>query len=79
MRVIARSALSPTLPFITVASATDEQIERLRHVMNQTLRELPDVVKTLGLPEVLAASERDYQILLDYQREAEELGYGRLR
>jgi hypothetical protein len=33
----------------------------------------------LGLPEVLAASERDYQILLDYQREAEALGYGHLR
>jgi ABC-type phosphate/phosphonate transport system substrate-binding protein len=77
--VIARSALSPTLPFITVVSATDEQIEQLRQVMNETLRELPDVVETLGLPEVLAASERDYQILLDYQREAEALGYGHLR
>ncbi|QYY80743.1 phosphate/phosphite/phosphonate ABC transporter substrate-binding protein [Pseudomonas germanica] len=79
LRVIARSALSPTLPFITVGSATDEQVEQLRQVMNETLRELPDVVQTLGLPEVFAASERDYQILLDYQREAEGLGYGRLR
>jgi ABC-type phosphate/phosphonate transport system substrate-binding protein len=79
LRVIARSALSPTLPFITVGSATDEQIEQLRQVMNEALRELPDVVQTLGLPEVLAASESDYQILLDYQREAEELGYSRLR
>jgi hypothetical protein len=26
-----------------------------------------------------AASESDYQVVLDYQREAEELGYGRLR
>jgi len=79
LQVIARSALSPTLPFITVASATDEQIEQLRQVMNETLLELPDVAQTLGLPEVFAASERDYQILLDYQREAEGLGYGRLR
>ena len=79
LRVIARSALSPTLPFITVGSATDEQVEQLRQVMNETLRELPDVAQTLGLPEVFAASERDYQILLDYQREAEGLGYGRLR
>ncbi|WP_277758965.1 PhnD/SsuA/transferrin family substrate-binding protein [Pseudomonas sp. A34-9] len=79
LRVVARSAFSPTLPFITVASASDEQVETLRQVMNQALGELPDVVQTLGLPEVLAASESDYQILLDYQREAEEIGYSRLR
>jgi ABC-type phosphate/phosphonate transport system substrate-binding protein len=79
LRVIARSALSPTLPFITVASATDEQIETLRHVMNQTLREQPDVSQTLGLPEVLPANTSDYQILLDYQQQADRLGYGRLR
>jgi ABC-type phosphate/phosphonate transport system substrate-binding protein len=79
LRVVARSALSPTLPFITVATATDEQIEQLRRVMNQALRELPDVAQTLGLPEVLPASESDYRVVLDYLREAEELGYGRLR
>jgi ABC-type phosphate/phosphonate transport system substrate-binding protein len=78
LRVVARSAFSPTLPFITAATATNEQIEQLRRVMNQALRELPDVAQILGLPEVLPASESDYQILLDYQREAEELGYGRL-
>jgi len=79
LRVVARSALSPTLPFITVATATDEQIEQLRRVMNRALRELPDVAQILGLHEVLPASESDYQIVLEYQREAEELGYGRLR
>ncbi|PTT94184.1 phosphate ABC transporter substrate-binding protein, partial [Pseudomonas sp. HMWF005] len=78
LRVVARSAFSPTLPFITAASATDEQIEHVRAVMNQALRELPDVAQILGLPEVLPASESDYQIVLDYQREAEELGYGGL-
>jgi len=79
LRVVARSALSPTLPFITVASATDEQVEQLRQVMNQTLGELPDVAQTLGLHQVLPASEGDYQILLDYQHEAEALSYGQLR
>ncbi|MBC8998439.1 PhnD/SsuA/transferrin family substrate-binding protein [Pseudomonas sp. N40(2020)] len=79
LRVVARSALSPTLPFITVAAATDKQVERLRQVMNQSLSELPDVAQTLGLAEVLPASESDYQIVLDYQREAEALGYGQLR
>jgi len=79
LRVIARSAFSPTLPYISVASARDEQIEQLRQVMNQTLQELPEVGEILGLQEVLPATERDYQIVLDYRQEAEVLGYGRLR
>ncbi|WP_166219109.1 phosphate/phosphite/phosphonate ABC transporter substrate-binding protein [Pseudomonas atagonensis] len=79
LRTVVRSAFSPTLPFITVASASDAQIEQLREVMNRSLAELTDVAQTLGLAEVLPASESDYQVLLDYQREAEALGYGRLR
>ncbi|MCY1460644.1 hypothetical protein D9M71_782190 [compost metagenome] len=79
LRVIARSAFSPTLPYITVATVTDEQAEALRQVMNTTLQELPEVREILGLQEVLPASESDYQIVLDYQQEAEALGYGRLR
>ncbi|WP_392890903.1 phosphate/phosphite/phosphonate ABC transporter substrate-binding protein [Pseudomonas migulae] len=79
LRVVERSALSPTLPYITVATATDEQVETLRQVMNQTLGELPDVVEILGLQEVLPATESDYQVILDYQREAEGLGFGRLQ
>jgi ABC-type phosphate/phosphonate transport system substrate-binding protein len=79
LRVIARSALSPALPFITAATVTDEQAEELLQVMNLALRELPEVAQTLGLPEVLPTNESDYQIVLDYQREAEVLGYGDLR
>lgn len=79
LRVVERSALSPTLPYITVATATDEQVEALRQVMNQTLSELPDVGEILGLQEVLPAAESDYQVILDYQREAEVLGFGRVR
>ncbi|WPC29182.1 PhnD/SsuA/transferrin family substrate-binding protein [Pseudomonas moraviensis] len=79
LRVVALSALSPTLPFITAAGASDEQVERLLQVMNQTLHELPEVVQTLGLPEVLPATESDYEVLLDYQRDAEARGYGQLR
>jgi ABC-type phosphate/phosphonate transport system substrate-binding protein len=79
LRVVARSAFSPTLPYITAATVGDEQAEELRSVMNQTLHELPDVAEVLGLREVLPASESDYQIILDYQLEAEALGYARLR
>jgi ABC-type phosphate/phosphonate transport system substrate-binding protein len=76
---LARTAFSPTLPYIAAAGITDEQAEQLRRVMNQTLKELPEVAEILGLQEVLPASESDYQIILDYQQEAEALGYGRLR
>lgn len=79
LRVVARSAVSPTLPYITVATATDEQVEVLRQVMNDALRALPEEAEVLGLREVLPARESDYQIILDYQREAEALGFGRLR
>jgi ABC-type phosphate/phosphonate transport system substrate-binding protein len=79
LRVVVRSAFSPTLPYITAVAATDEQVEQLRQAMNQTLRELPDVGEILGLHEVLPASESEYKIILDYQQEAEALGYGRLR
>lgn len=79
LRVVARSALSPTLPYITAATLTDEQAEALRQVMNEALRELPDVAEILGLQEVLPASEGDYQIVLDYQQAAKALGFGCLR
>ena len=76
LRVVERSVSSPTLPFITVASASDEQVEALRRVMNETL---PEVAHVLGLEEVLPASEEDYQVILDYEREAQALGYGWVR
>ncbi|KRA94032.1 phosphate ABC transporter substrate-binding protein [Pseudomonas sp. Root68] len=79
LRVIARSAFSPALPFITAATVSDELAEELLKLMNLALRELPEVAETLGLPEVLPANESDYQVVLDYQREAETLGYGDLR
>ncbi|MGJ7517481.1 phosphate/phosphite/phosphonate ABC transporter substrate-binding protein [Pseudomonas baetica] len=79
LRVVERSAIGPTLPYITAARVSDEQAEEIRAVMNQTLRELPDVADALGLQEVLPVSESDYQIVLDYQQQARALGYGLLR
>lgn len=79
LRVVARSVFSPTLPYITAAGVTDEQVDQLRRVMNQALDELPEVVEVLGLHEVLPTTESDYQILFNYQEEAEEHGLGRLR
>src|SRR5450830_380625 len=75
LRVVARSALSPCLPFITHAESSVEEIERIRAAMNLALQALPDVAATLCLSEVLPASEADYQVLLDYRDEARALGF----
>ncbi|NWA27172.1 PhnD/SsuA/transferrin family substrate-binding protein [Pseudomonas gingeri] len=79
LRVVARSALSPCLPYITHAETSVEAIEGIRAAMNQALQELPDVASTLGLSEVLPACEADYQVLLDYRDEAQALGFASIR
>jgi ABC-type phosphate/phosphonate transport system substrate-binding protein len=78
LRVIGRSAISPTLPYIGAVSLDAADAERIRHAMNQALEDLPEVAGTLAIRSVLPAREADYQVLLDYQREAEELGLPRL-
>ncbi len=79
LRVVARSARSPCLPYIAPVESSVEEIERIRAAMNRALHELPDVAATLGLIEVLPASEADYQVLLDYRDEALALGFAHLR
>lgn len=67
LRILERSAPSPTLPFIGPAHLDAAGAERIRQALNQTL---PAFAETLAITEVLAASEADYQILLDYERAA---------
>lgn len=70
LRILARSAASPCLPFITARTASDAQVEAIRGAMNQALRDLPDVAQVLAISSVLPASEADYQVLLDYRQQA---------
>ena len=72
LKVIGRTAAGPCLPYITRLGADGEGIRR---AMNQALRDLPEVAAVLAIREVLPASEEDYQVLLDYQREALDLGF----
>ncbi|UZJ61697.1 PhnD/SsuA/transferrin family substrate-binding protein [Pseudomonas sp. KU26590] len=67
VKVIARTANGPCLPYITRLGADADAI---REAMNQALNELPDVAHVLAISEVLPASEADYQVLLDYQQQA---------
>ena len=75
LRIVTRSALSPTLPYIGPRGLSGVQVERVREAMNLALQDLPQVVETLGVHAVLPAGEDDYQVLLDYQRQAASVGY----
>lgn len=74
LRIVAHSAISPSLPYISSLALDPAQVERIRDAMNQALIDLPDVAATLAIREVLPASEEQYHVLLDYQREAQENG-----
>jgi hypothetical protein len=51
--------------------------EAIRLAMNQALLERPEVAVVLAISGVLPASEADYEVLLDYQRQAASLGLAR--
>jgi ABC-type phosphate/phosphonate transport system substrate-binding protein len=71
LRILTQTALSPCLPYITRLGADAESI---RSALNKALQELPDVASILVISEVIAASEDDYQVLLDYQQHAIDFG-----
>lgn len=79
LRIVTRSAISPTLPYIGALGLGDAGILHIRQAMNQALQELPQVVEILGVQEVLPASEANYQVLLDYRQQAQVSGFDRLR
>lgn len=71
LRILTQSALSPCLPYI---AALDRDPEPIRLAMNSALLALPEVAAILAIEQVLPASEADYEVLLDYEREAQALG-----
>jgi ABC-type phosphate/phosphonate transport system substrate-binding protein len=79
LRILARSAISPCLPYITALGVNAEQAEQIRAAMNQALLDLPEVAQVLAIGEVLSASAADYQVLLDYERQARDAGLPWLR
>jgi len=66
IKVIARTAFGPCLPYITRLGGDAQGI---RQAMNRALIELPHVREVLAINEVLPASEADYEVLLRYQQE----------
>lgn len=75
VKVIARTASGPCLPYVTRMGADAQAI---REAMNQALKDLPEVAAVLAIAEVLPASEADYQVLLEYERAAMDMGITQL-
>jgi ABC-type phosphate/phosphonate transport system substrate-binding protein len=71
VKVIAPTASGPCLPYITRIGADAQAI---REAMNRALEDLPETAKVLAIAKVLPAIEADYEVLLQYERAAMEMG-----
>jgi ABC-type phosphate/phosphonate transport system substrate-binding protein len=79
-RVLAASAPSPSLPFVTTRKASDATVVALRQALAEALSDpaLETSRKALFLKGVAPAEEESYGVLLDYEEKARGLGYARL-
>jgi ABC-type phosphate/phosphonate transport system substrate-binding protein len=79
-RILAATAPSPSLPFVTAWKASDATVTALRQAVAGALTQpaLEAARKALFLKDVVPADEESYGVLLDYEEKARELGYPRL-
>ncbi|MFI4997040.1 MAG: phosphate/phosphite/phosphonate ABC transporter substrate-binding protein [Hyphomicrobiales bacterium] len=79
-RILAWSAPSPSLPFVTAHRTSEAVILALRQALASTLADpaLAWSRQALFLAGVAPADEADYAVLLDYELEARQMGYARL-
>ena len=79
-RVIAQSAPSPALPFVTARSTTEGTIHALRQALVGALADpaLEGAREQLFLSGVVLSGEENYRVIFDYETRARELGYPRL-
>lgn len=77
VRVLMETVKGPGLPFITRASASDEEVAILRAALQAAIDApaLAPVRDTLSLSGISILSDADYQPLADLETEAIRLGY----
>ena len=80
VRVIAETAKSPALPFVTRATASARDITILREALVGAIADpgLAEAVEALGLTGIQSATRDDYAVVLDYERSAIAAGYPEL-
>jgi ABC-type phosphate/phosphonate transport system substrate-binding protein len=78
VRILAKTVKSPTLPLITAATRSDEEVNLLRQILSNVVVDRPDIARTLAIKGFKAAAESKYLAVLEWQDEATRLGYSRL-
>jgi ABC-type phosphate/phosphonate transport system substrate-binding protein len=80
VRVLARSASAPALPFITAAATDDELLLRLRQALRAAMADpaLAQAREALLLRDIMLLPDSAYDVILDMERAAIAAGYSRL-
>ncbi|MBV8428112.1 MAG: PhnD/SsuA/transferrin family substrate-binding protein [Hyphomicrobiales bacterium] len=79
-RILAVTAPSPALPFVTTRNASESTVKVLRQALTEALTDpASEPARTaLFLKGAVAAEEGSYRVLLDYEEKARQFGYARL-
>ncbi|MGA8383646.1 MAG: PhnD/SsuA/transferrin family substrate-binding protein [Stellaceae bacterium] len=77
VRVLAHTPPSPAIPFVTSIATPRATVELLRAALLTLVHEprYAAVRQGLMLADIVAVSDASYRGLLDYEREAAQLGY----
>jgi ABC-type phosphate/phosphonate transport system substrate-binding protein len=77
LRILARTAQGPALPFVTHGGAGPAEVDVLRQAFNEALAEAAHqpLIADLALRRVEPAERADYAVLLRYEAEAVAAGY----
>ncbi|MGX5666879.1 phosphate/phosphite/phosphonate ABC transporter substrate-binding protein [Rhizobium daejeonense] len=80
VRVLARTPSGPGLPFITRASASNDEVEAMRRVLRVALVDpaMDEVRETLALRDIVILPDAEYDRLLVFEEEARSMGYPEL-
>jgi ABC-type phosphate/phosphonate transport system substrate-binding protein len=77
LRILAQTPPSPSIPFVTSAETDPQTVAILRHSLFQLSEDAQyrPVLDGLRIGRIEPALEQDYPPLLEYEREAADLGY----
>jgi ABC-type phosphate/phosphonate transport system substrate-binding protein len=80
LRIVAQTPPSPAIPFVTSVATPPETVEILRTALRRLAREPRYAGARQGLmqADIVDLPDSAYRALIDYEREAAELGYPRL-
>jgi len=80
MRIIAETPVSPSIPFVTSAKTPPEIAEILRTALRRLARDPRHAAARAGLRigDIVEVPDSAYRGLLDYERQAAQLGYPEL-